>query len=320
MEKTLKTLAPLFRDPIYDGAADPVVIWNNEEKCWCIAYSNRRANINCPGLSHFYATDIGVACSKDGGQTWFYRGTLQGLEFESGRNTFWAPEIIWDNGMYHMYVSYIRGVYFDWSGERSIIHYTSQNFWDWKFEDELNLSSNYVIDACVIKMPSGNWRMWYKDEAHGSHTFAADSEDLYNWKVIGDVIDDCAHEGPNVFSFKGYFWMLTDPWEGIGVYRSIDAVNWERRKNILDIPGNRKDDNVVANHADVLVEGDNAYIFYHTQPGWQYNFQKEIDVWEFDWKYEQKRSSLQVAQLEVIDNELVCNRNKPFELIISYTQ
>src|SRR3990170_335634 len=36
---------PLFRDPIYDGAADPVVIWNQKEKKWFMFYTNRRANV-----------------------------------------------------------------------------------------------------------------------------------------------------------------------------------------------------------------------------------------------------------------------------------
>jgi hypothetical protein len=25
---------PLYRDPIYDGAADPVLVWNPDEKKW----------------------------------------------------------------------------------------------------------------------------------------------------------------------------------------------------------------------------------------------------------------------------------------------
>ncbi|MDF3142978.1 MULTISPECIES: hypothetical protein [unclassified Streptomyces] len=56
-----------------------------------------------------------MAASADGGRTWTYRGTLTGLDTEWGRNTFWAPEIIWHDGLHHMYVSYIRGV----SGSRS---------------------------------------------------------------------------------------------------------------------------------------------------------------------------------------------------------
>ncbi|MEZ4836778.1 MAG: DUF6713 family protein [Caldilineaceae bacterium] len=40
--------APLFRDPIYDGAADPTVIWNRQEQCWWLLYTNRRANVDLP--------------------------------------------------------------------------------------------------------------------------------------------------------------------------------------------------------------------------------------------------------------------------------
>ena len=40
---------PLFRDPVYDGAADPVVIWNPQKQAWWMFYANRLANI--PGLS-----------------------------------------------------------------------------------------------------------------------------------------------------------------------------------------------------------------------------------------------------------------------------
>lgn len=37
--------APLFRDPIHDGAADPMVIYNEQEKAWYMFYTNRRANV-----------------------------------------------------------------------------------------------------------------------------------------------------------------------------------------------------------------------------------------------------------------------------------
>ena len=30
MENRVIPQAPLFRDPIYDGAADPVIIWNRQ--------------------------------------------------------------------------------------------------------------------------------------------------------------------------------------------------------------------------------------------------------------------------------------------------
>ncbi|MDI1318998.1 MAG: glycosyl hydrolase, partial [bacterium] len=40
---------PLFRDPVYDGAADPIVVWNKAAGRWWMFYTNRRANV--PGLS-----------------------------------------------------------------------------------------------------------------------------------------------------------------------------------------------------------------------------------------------------------------------------
>ena len=36
---------PLFRDPVYNGAADPTVIWNQKEQKWFMFYTNRLANV-----------------------------------------------------------------------------------------------------------------------------------------------------------------------------------------------------------------------------------------------------------------------------------
>src|SRR5580704_1361533 len=36
---------PLFRDPVHDGAADPVVVWNRAKKAWWMFYTNRRADL-----------------------------------------------------------------------------------------------------------------------------------------------------------------------------------------------------------------------------------------------------------------------------------
>ena len=35
--------APLFRDPIFDGASDPTVIWNKKEACYYMFYTQRRS-------------------------------------------------------------------------------------------------------------------------------------------------------------------------------------------------------------------------------------------------------------------------------------
>lgn len=299
--------APLFRDPVYDGAADPVVIWNRDEQAWWLLYTNRRANVPCEGFAWVHGTDIGIASSKDGGRTWAYRGVLQGLEFERGRNTFWAPEILWHGGLYHMYVSYVPGIPVDWRTTRHIIHMTSKNLWDWQFESRLNLSSDKVIDACIYRMSDQTWRMWYKDEANGSHTYMAESKDLYTWDVKGPVITDCAHEGPNVFFWQGYYWMITDPWKGLAVYRSSDVTNWEKQGYILDTPGKRKDDKTNGLHADVVVQGGRAFIFYFTHPD-----RVRAERVEEEHPYSSKRTSIQVAELEVRDGVLYCDRDKPF--------
>ncbi|MBS1876561.1 MAG: hypothetical protein JSU00_25320 [Acidobacteria bacterium] len=277
----------LFRDPIYDGAADPTIVWNPIEKAWWIFYTNRRATAVGIGVSWCHGTDIGIASSDDNGRTWRYRGITEGLKFEHGTNTFWAPEILWHDRVCHMYFSYVRGVPNDWSGERHIVHATSRNLWDWKVDRVLQLSSDYVIDACVERMPAGQWRMWYKDERNHSHTYAADSRDLSNWEPVGPVITDVGHEGPNVFHWRGSWWMITDHWKGLGVYKSTDAEHWTRGPNILD-------DQPFGHHADVLAQGDRAFIFYFTHP-----------------ESNGPRTYLYGAELELKDGWIVCDRHRP---------
>ncbi len=298
--------APLFRDPIYDGAADPTVIWNEQEKAWWIFYTGRRAYGPNIGAAYVHGTDIGIASSNDGGKNWLFRGAARGLEFEAGRNTFWAPEVICHDGIYHMYVSYIRGIPITWYYERHILHYTSKDLWNWNYEERLKLSSDRVIDACVFEIAPGKWKMWYKDEDNHSFSYAAISDDLFHWEVTGPEITDCAHEGPNVFYFAESYWMVTDPWCGLGVYKSADVVWWERKSNILQEPGIREDDGTIGNHADVLVYKDHCYIFYFTHPEIS---EEDRNNKEFVWKYKHRRTSLQVAEITIENGKLACDRN-----------
>jgi hypothetical protein len=299
--------APLYRDPVFDGAADPSLVWNDQERAWWVFYTNRRANAPDAqdGVRWCHGTDIGIASSADGGRTWTPRGPAKGLEFEAGRNTFWAPCLVEHGRTYHMFLAYVRGVPADWSGDRHIVHYTSRNLVDWKNEGVIPLSSERVIDAFVYAKPDGGWRMWYKDETNGSHIYAADSGDLYRWTVAGPVITGKAQEGAAVFWWKSSYWMLVDRWRGMGVLRSNDLVNWtEQEEGILGALGKRPDDGDIGRHGEVLVQGPEAYIFYfthpfgpkaHTEPG-------------------KHRSSLQVARLEITDGRLVCDRDRPFPL------
>lgn len=302
--------SPLFRDPVYDGATDPVVIYNREEKAFWMLYTQRRASSISIGVSNIHGTKIGVASSTDG-YNWLYLGTLSGLEFEPGENTFWAPEVIYAQGKYHMYVSYVKGIPTNWNWERHIVHYTADNMWDWKFESVLPLSSNRVIDACVYETEPGTYKMWYKDECHDSHTYSAVSRDLYRWEVLGAEITDVPHEGANVFELQGKKWMITDFWKGLAVYESEDYTNWKRNNVILHEAGSRTDDNNLGHHADIVVCNENAYIFYFVHPGLK---AAEGITDEFSANYQRSRASVLVARLYVKDNILCCDRDEEFEL------
>lgn len=313
MNTNLIPPAPLFRDPIYDGATDPTIIYNKEEKCYWMLYTQRRSSAVNIGVSHIHGTLIGVSSSLDC-INWIYRGTLSNLEFEPGTNTFWAPEVIYANGKYHMYVSYVPGIPTNWNTTRHILHYTAVNMWSWHFESKLQLSSDRVIDACVYEIKDGLFKMWYKDEVHNSHTYSAISQDLYHWHVLGPEITDVAHEGPNVFTLCNRHFMITDFWNGLGVYETNDFSTWIRKQNILDIAGTRCDDGKIGHHADVIVNSTqtSAYIFYFVHP----EYAPEAMTKDFVMTYKEARTVIQVAKLSINGDNLACNRNEQFELLL----
>lgn len=283
--------APLYRDPIYDGAADPMVIRKEADNQYYMFYTQRRATQQVEGVSFAYGTAIGVAQSNNG-RNWHYRGILD-LDFEFGHNTFWAPEIVYsaDEALYHMYVTYIQGIYTRWEGVATLEHYTSPDLFHWEHIGPLSFGSSRVIDPCVYPLPTGGWRMWYKDERQGSHTCYADSADLYHWEYRGVCTDDCNQEGPNVFALGGYYWLIADVWAGQGVYRSDNLTHFVRQEgNLLQGGGNRPTDCVNGSHADVFCVNDKAYIVYFTH-------------------LDQLRSAVQMAELQVQDGKLICLRD-----------
>jgi hypothetical protein len=298
--------APLYRDPIHDGATDPVVVYHRDRAEWWMFYTARRPAAPGPGVAWVHGTDIGIAVSVDGGASWFYRGTARGLNVEGGRNTFWAPEIFWARGRYHMFVSYIRGVPNTWAGhDRRILHFVSDDLVDWTARGACDLGSPRVIDAAVHPLPAGGYRMWFKDEEHGSHTYAADSADLESWGPARPVIIGREHEGPNVFTLGGHHWMLTDEWRGMGVYRSADLCTWQRDGLILGTPGTRTDDGEFGRHGDaVVVDEQTAYLFYFTHPELRTRPSGGEET------YRERRSTIQVAELRVTGARLTCDRNQ----------
>jgi len=260
-------------------------------------------------VAYCYGTPIGAASSGDHGQTWTFRGFLD-LETEWGTNTFWAPELVFHEGVYHLYVAYIQGVRNHWGADKHIRHYTSKDLKNWKFESTLPLSSEVVIDAGVYQMPDGSWRMLYKDETRGSVSMAATSPDLYQWTVVTDAqVSDVPHEGPTVMQFQGSYWLVVDQWAGLGVYRSDDGLRWERNGIILDGASSRNQDKPQGAHADLLVVNDMAYIFYFTHPGRTKHIESP-EREDGNVPYELRRSVIQVAELRVVDGKLIAEREK----------
>ncbi|MFT4023544.1 MAG: family 43 glycosylhydrolase [Flavihumibacter sp.] len=305
--------APLYRDPLYDGAADPTVIYHPARKEWWMFYTQRRANVETADVAYCYGTAIGVAVSKDHGQTWVYKGALN-LEFEEGMNTFWAPDIVMENGVYHLFVAYIRGVRNHWGGKAIITRYTSSDLWNWKHEGDLKLSSESVIDPCFMKLADGKWHIWYKDQSKGSVTMTGVSNDLKQWTIAPEpAIGGDPHEGPKAFFFKGAYWMITDEWAGQRLYKSADARKWEKQGRLLDGVGKRKDDSPQGAHADVVVTGDKAYIFYFTHPGRKKHTDDGGPGANGNILYAMKRSSIQVAELVLRNGTLATLRDEPFD-------
>ncbi len=301
--------APIFVDPVQDGAADPTVIRNRQSGEWWMFYTNRRAHHPGQGWGWIVGSPIGIATSKDG-RDWKYRGIAEGLDRaeDIGLNTHWAPEVIFAEGEYHMYLTYFPGApeSFD-VAERDITHFTSPDLMKWTRQSVLPLQKPNVIDACVAKCPDGLYRLWYKDEADGSSTWAAASPNLYDWQIEERVIpgapDAPPHEGPNVFTLAGHHWLITDEWRGQAVYRSDDMRHWTRQGLILDRPGRDPMDRRFARHADVVVAGEEAALFYFTHPQWD-EAAKEVPE-----TGEERRTTIHVARVWVEDGVLRADRD-----------
>lgn len=304
-----KIPAPLFVDPLYNGAADPMIIQNRQTGVYYLFYTQRRASQEVlNSVSYCYGTKIGVAeCTENGGY-WYYRGALD-LEFEFGQNTFWAPEIIWDeqSGLYHMYVTYIRGMHVNWKGDESIQHYTSTDLFHWTRVGKLDIGSQRIIDPCLFPLPQGGWRMWYKDDERGARTFYADSADLYHWETAGQATFDQPQEGPNVFELGGKYWLIACEWKGQGIYSSDDLTHFVRQegKRLLSEEGTRPLDGPVGRHADVITCNGEAYIVYFVHPADE--FDREAAVGH-------PPTVVQMAKLSVVDGKLCCDRNAAAEI------
>jgi hypothetical protein len=305
---------PLYRDPVFDGAADPTLIWNPLAKKWWMFYTNRRAN--APGLSGVawvHGTPIGIAESPDGGAHWKFFGDAQielPEQFGGTNVTRWAPDVVRaPDGSWQMFLTVVPGIFENWNHPRDIVQLTSTDLIHWNNPRKLSLASDRVIDPSVLPLPDGTWRLFYNDERTGKSIHYADSADLQNWTDKGLAFKSRG-EGPKAFRWRGKFWCVIDEWKGLGVFRSDDALHWSKQAtNLLAIAGHGADDGVMGNHCDVVVSGDRAFLFYFTHPGRRGPEVKKDST-------DQRRSSIQVTELFEKNGWLACERDLPTHILL----
>ncbi len=253
---------PLYTDPVYNGSTDPMVCYNPCTRTYFMYYTGRRSNVpGLGGIESVHGSPIGIAESADGGVTWKYIGNAI-IDYAPDENpTYWAPEVIYHEDRFHMFLTYVPGVFSDWDHPRDIVHLTSFDGVSWHTESVLDLAVRKVIDACVSRLPDGTWRLWYNNEPDGKTIFYADSPDLYNWTDKGKVTSiETTGEGPNVFTLNGRNYMIVDEWKGLSVFTSDDFTEWTKQKGdylVSGLNGQRR-----GNHADVEVVDGHAYMFY----------------------------------------------------------
>lgn len=306
--------APLYADPHYHGSCDPEVVWNEQEKEWWVFYTARRAQRE---IGTYVGTPIGVAASKDM-QHWRFAGYCS-FDNVAGKpdnpDTRWAPGVIRDGDKYHMFVTYKKTAKPPWGGKGQIVHYEAPAdnlLGGWKKAGEPQFAQPDPIDASLIKV--GDMFHAYYRVGDGGGVQWARSADLKSWelggKCPGDVNQKELHghhyqEAPYVFEFAGAYWMLTDPHQGLAVYRSDDAVTWDYQGVILKQPGTRPQDNTRARHPSAIVVGERAFLFYHVEPNRPYPTpppeQRTVH---------QKLSYLQLAELLVREGHLICDRDR----------
>jgi hypothetical protein len=302
---------PLYRDPVMDGAADVSIIYDRKGKLWQMFYTNRRATFKSPDpkdVEWVHATPIGVATSKDG-LNWTYKGEAKIPKACTGA-TLWAPELYYEAGTYHMYLTVVPGVFHKWGDKAAtsfLTHLTSKDLKTWSCGDRLDLGSERIIDASLIKT-DGQYRLWFKDERKGSNLFVATSPDLKTWTREATPTVAVGSEGPKAFRFKGSWWMIADQWKGLLVLRSDDAKTWTMQPTrILEEPGTAPTDTAKGQHADVVVTGEGdqerAYIYYFVHQGNEPEAKTD--------PYWNQRTAVQVAELKLTDGVLSVDRNAP---------
>lgn len=306
---------PIYYDPIYNGSRDPEIVFNPVEKEYWVYYTSSR-----PVTGNFVGCPIGIAGSKDL-KNWRFVGYcyFNGIGGKpDAPHTYWAPGIIIEGDTAHMFITYKQDTIGIWGGPSKLDHYVSSiNDMQkgWKYFNTVT-NEPQAIDATIFKIES-IYHMWYRDcigEPCG--IYHAKSSDLTNWKFLGKTNGDVNNleqtkiwyqEAPYVFQWKKYFWMLTDPGDGIAVYRSKDADKWKFMGKILIDNDITTTDKSNGKHASVKIINNRAFIFYHTEP----NAKKDVNTSFQGHKF---TSYLNMGELKFDGGKLTCSRIKPFKV------
>jgi hypothetical protein len=187
-----------------------------------------------------------------------------------------------------MFLTFVPGIFNDWNHPREIVHLTSKDGVKWDTIGPVDLQSDRVIDACVIQLPDGTWRMWYKDERKQKTLSYADSPDLVHWQTKGNAVTDRSGEGPKVIHWQGKYWLIADTWAtGMRVWRSDDCLHWTPQDELL-----------VGSHGDVVISGDRAWWFFFggRMPGGQADASRPAS---------RRSAAINVLELSVVDGKLI---------------
>ena len=325
--------APIFVDPNYKGSCDPEIVWNEHEQLWYIYYTARRPMVENTWLQ----TPVGVAASKDL-VNWEFKGycKFDGVGGEKdASSTFWAPAIISANDTLHMFVTWkpdtipTDGA---WGGQGWIVHYKTPlgNPVDgWQKVAVLHDSLLNAIDATVYKNEN-QFHVWFKGKESGAaknELYHLTTTDFLQWKNQGfsksevfnaEVTGSDFEEAPFIFQWKNKFWLITDPHNGFFVYSSNEAENWKFQGTILKDGGTRNLDNSMARHCSVAIKNGRAFIFYHVEPWRRYDLEKKKGAEKvriFNQPLKNRQSVLQMAELELNNGKIACDRNKTITVV-----
>jgi hypothetical protein len=102
--------------------------------------------------------------------------------------------------------------------------------------------------------------------------------------------------------------MISDYWKGLAVYRSDDFTHWIRCADILNESGRRPMDKGWGHHADVVVRGERAFLFYFCHPFACEDNEKGKELSGLT-EADRSKAVVQAAELTIRNGELYCDRN-----------